>query len=616
MPELPQPDPGKFALFPDNVPDPPAGVFEIGLVLGGTVSAGAYTAGALDLLMQALDRFYSDSGGNPPHRVRLMLAAGSSGGAVCASLLGASINRRFTYVSGTQAELDADRAGPADNPFWNLWVNSFDFAALMATDDLGRTINDGDAGASQQHVPALLNGGMIDAGVAALVTYAGAGGDTIRPWASQPLHIATTVCNLRGIPYTIQNIPSYAGYTGASYVEHDDFAWFALPNVLAADDTGDDNGTRRPDEFWVSIAPQAPLSVSFQTLADFARASGAMPVGLPARALSRPAIHYAYRPDPRPVIGGQPAYQIDWPQPDWSELGDVSHGLDYAFSGVDGGTLNNDPVKIAHDRLAGLVGSNPRTPGEANRALFLIDPLADEPSTLGNAGLSLVGVAKALIGTFVGGARYLTSDLELFADQNVFSRFQLVPTRSNPDQAVATRLTGEAALAGTDLAALGGWLARPYRVHDYLLGQWNMLNYLRGEFLLSGDNTLFNGWTFDARADAACDLSGTRIAITPQTPPKTYFLPIIPIPADNFQLAEPAWPTTPIDFKSLEALISTRAAAVVGQLRADNLPGVGPWLVSQILIPLLSGTLASDVVWSLKQTLLARKLVPQPAADA
>ena len=32
-------------LFADFVPEPPKGVFEIGLVLGGTVSAGAYTAG-------------------------------------------------------------------------------------------------------------------------------------------------------------------------------------------------------------------------------------------------------------------------------------------------------------------------------------------------------------------------------------------------------------------------------------------------------------------------------------------------------------------------------------------------------------------------------------------
>jgi hypothetical protein len=606
MSTVPQPDPSLQAHFLADVPDPDPGVFEIGLVLGGTVSAGAYTAGALDLLTQALDRFYSDNGTQPPHQVRLTLAAGSSGGAVCASLLGAAINRRFTPVIGAQAALDQDNAGPADNPFWNLWVNTFNFASLMATNDVPTPFPDG------QNVPALLNAGMIDTGVENLVAYAATGGNLLRPWAAQPLHIATTVCNLRGLPYTIEQIPSYAGYTGAAYVEHDDFAWFAIPNVLAADDTGIPATPPRPDEFWVSIAPQPGQSVSFQTLADFARASGAMPVGLPARQLTRPPIHYVYRPVARPLPPGSATpFQIDWPQPDWSELGDVSHGLNYTFSAVDGGTLNNDPVKIAHDRLAGLVGSNPRAPGEANRAMFMIDPLADEPSTLDNAGLSLVAVVKAIIPTFVGGARYLTSDLELFADQNVFSRFQLVPNRSNPDPAVATRLVGEAALAGTDLAALAGWIARPYRVHDYLLGQWNMLSYLRRQFLLSGDNVLFKNWDFNARANAACDQSGERMPITIDTLPKTYFLPVIPIPPDNFLLAEPAWPTTSIDFDALKLQIEGRAGAVAGQLRTDNLPGIGPWLVSQILIPLLSGTLADDVVASLQKALQERKLVPQ-----
>jgi hypothetical protein len=32
------------AHFPTETPEPPPGTFELGLVLGGTVSAGAYTA--------------------------------------------------------------------------------------------------------------------------------------------------------------------------------------------------------------------------------------------------------------------------------------------------------------------------------------------------------------------------------------------------------------------------------------------------------------------------------------------------------------------------------------------------------------------------------------------
>ena len=299
------PDPNKQALFPPKTDDPLHGTFEIGLVLGGTVSAGAYTAGALDLLMQAVDDFYARNGSNPPHKIKLTLAAGSSGGAVCAAILGETLNRRFTHVSAPQWQLNANGAGPADNPFWDLWVNRFNFVSLMSTSDLNSVIDDGPNNTALQHVPALLNGGMIDDAAIALIKYASAGGDTLRPWTAQPFRIATTVCNLRGIPYTIKDIPKYSGYTGAGYVEHDDYAWFAVPNVLRADDTGDDGGRRRPDEFWVSINPRAGTSVGFDVLANYARASGAMPIGLPARPLSRPAEHYVYRPVVRPPLDGQ-----------------------------------------------------------------------------------------------------------------------------------------------------------------------------------------------------------------------------------------------------------------------------------------------------------------------
>ena len=65
-------------LFPKVVPDPPDRTFELGLVLGGTVSAGAYTAGALDFLIEALEARHANA--QPLHRVVVKTAAGSSGG--------------------------------------------------------------------------------------------------------------------------------------------------------------------------------------------------------------------------------------------------------------------------------------------------------------------------------------------------------------------------------------------------------------------------------------------------------------------------------------------------------------------------------------------------------
>ena len=84
-------------LFPEVTEDPPPRTFELGMVLGGTVSAGAYTAGALDFLLEALEAWHADA--HAPHRVVIKTAAGTSGGAVCASILGLLSSRVVPHVS-------------------------------------------------------------------------------------------------------------------------------------------------------------------------------------------------------------------------------------------------------------------------------------------------------------------------------------------------------------------------------------------------------------------------------------------------------------------------------------------------------------------------------------
>lgn len=213
-----------------------------------------------------------------------------------------------------------------------------------------------------------------------------------------------------------------------------------------------------------------------------------------------------------------------------------------------------------------------------------------------------------MIGTFVGGARYLTADLELFASEEVFSRFQLEPNRTNSRDAQHT-LVGEGALAGTDLQALGGWCARPYRVHDYLLGRWNMATYLRREFVLRADNPVFKNWSDNQRAESACAFSGYPMPIDKAADPGTYWLQVIPLPPDNFGSVEPEWPVAELDRDQLLTMIKARANAVLSRLRADNLPGVGPWFLSLVGLPEISKALAEDVVNGLMAALKKRGLL-------
>ena len=108
-PLIPNPDPainfpvpGKpvDAYFPLTKAQPAPDTFEIGLVLGGTVSAAAYTAGVVDFLIQALDAWTvaKNKGDGPNHKAIFKIFAGTSGGALTSVLLGRILASAFPHV--------------------------------------------------------------------------------------------------------------------------------------------------------------------------------------------------------------------------------------------------------------------------------------------------------------------------------------------------------------------------------------------------------------------------------------------------------------------------------------------------------------------------------------
>src|SRR5262249_34272287 len=171
-----------------------------------------------------------------------------------------------------------------------------------------------------QHVPALLNARMIDEAGKQLASTADQPSERLAYFAA-PFRLAVTVANLRGVPYRIMGIPRLGDFSGAAYVQHDDFAWFAVLNGASPQPTATSVG-KREDEFWLGSGSELAGFVGYQTLVVYATTSGALPIGLPARALSRPAEHYHYRPVVRPATGMPKGYCIDWPEPAWDGLPD------------------------------------------------------------------------------------------------------------------------------------------------------------------------------------------------------------------------------------------------------------------------------------------------------
>ena len=76
-------------------------VFYVGLCLAGAVSAGAYTAGVIDYLLEALDNWESKRGqeGIPDHRVKIPVIGGASAGGMTGILMASAIHNHIPAVS-------------------------------------------------------------------------------------------------------------------------------------------------------------------------------------------------------------------------------------------------------------------------------------------------------------------------------------------------------------------------------------------------------------------------------------------------------------------------------------------------------------------------------------
>ena len=531
-------------------PSPPDGSFEVALVLGGTVSAGAYTAGFLDKLIEALDAWYLAKKNDedvPSHDVKLRVATGASGGGVCSAILARALAFSFPHISPASPEAEWHR-----NPFYKTWVQDLDIAGFVETGDI-------DAG---QPLKSLFNGKVIGQATKEAAAFRGdplPAGWSARPYVDNPFRVIVTLANLTGVPYEID----FGALGQQSYRLHADHVRFAC-DIGAI---GGVPGCLRPDEFFVQDGGQAP-AVNWLTLAKYARASGAFPLGFPAVGLCRPRAHYDYRVTVVPGDNGQ-VKEVPM-RPDWSGSGD---GDEYAFLAVDGGTFNNEPIELARTFLAGVTGRNPRDPAKANRGVMLIDPLPGTAQRGPDRFQSLVKLGGAVLSSLVSQGRYATTDLLLMADPQVFSRYLAIPQRG--------KIRGEKALATAGLGAFLGFFEDEYRRHDYMLGRANCHTYLAEKFVLAETNPIFKKRWTGAQKQTFGQKAGQG------------FLPLIPLvgPARKPDGAMP-WPDGKLTARQIRNRLKDRLEKIVGKVADD---AIDFWF-SDALIWALKGVATSELL--------------------
>ncbi|MGF6727217.1 hypothetical protein P3T43_006609 [Paraburkholderia sp. GAS41] len=577
-------------------PSDEAGIFELGLVLGGTVSAGTFTAGVLDFLFEALDAWdearlleeadkpYDDDDNRPvpKHHVRIRIMTGASGGGINALLMARALHYRFPHVTMGSA---AAMSTPSPNPFYEVWVNDIDITGLLDVSDLD----------TNQQIVSLLNGNILQSIADGALQYPSeaqnAAGNIVdsasRSWIYNPLTIVVTHTNLAGIPYA--QVFSGVGVTDEYFTNHADYArvyagYSAPPGAapLTIKYLPDAVFLNVPATFTLAPARviEGPTVIQWEAVAQNALGTSAFPIGLPARVIQRGAATYAYR-----FVWNNQTGKYDWIVPKWEKIAPDATALQqYAFTSLDGGCTDNEPIMLASQTLEGLetqqhVKSADTSGASAHRAIVLVDPLCDPPPQAApSAVLALQALLGPTIHMLVGANRFATADMADFLSPNVYTRFLIAPKRITGMNTIA----GGQALCSEGLGAFLGFMSRSFRDHDFMLGRRNCQAFLTGTFTLSQSN------------------KGVFIGPFPQLPggyqgptPRPGECPIIPLygSAKTVQ-PQPPWPVGKFNPDSLNDALISRIA-----LMLERLGGFldMSWIDSELITPLARHIVAPNM---------------------
>jgi predicted acylesterase/phospholipase RssA len=186
--------------------------------MAGAVSAGAYTAGVIDFLLQALEEWQKEKeSGNtqaPPHEVKIKVVAGASAGGMTGAILTAMLNDDFSPITSLPGK-EPGTEQIDKNKLYKSWVDQVDIKQLLQENDLKP---------KGSKVRSLLDSSVLDEVADSAISFSS--GESRRSYISEPLHLYLTLTNLQGIPYDIQ----FEGTSGKGHAisRHTDFLHFVL----------------------------------------------------------------------------------------------------------------------------------------------------------------------------------------------------------------------------------------------------------------------------------------------------------------------------------------------------------------------------------------------------
>ena len=563
-------------------PAPGRKVYRIALTMSGAISAGAYTAGVFDFLIQALTELElaksrQGDGDLPDHDVRIVAMTGASAGGVTAALgtvaLGYGMRTEPAPPGAAPTLMMQRMKNDAKSPIdcvlprlYNAWVIQPRMFGPTEDDPALLSVHDIKKGA----VNSLLNWQVLD-GIrnAALKRPDPLGSGVPYAFFAEPLHVYLAISNLRGVPYDVKGANDSAAYHMLSHGDRLHFKVDGLgQDASVASDWGSvDQGIATSVD---DLRAPAPLPDAWQVLGDAALATAAFPGGLSARLLKATRDDFKDRWFPAPEFVGTDI------APSWPD-GFAVAPTKFGFVNVDGGMINNDPFEYARyallDNWRHPDAQNPRRPDEADRAVIMIAPFPEGErfNTEDRLDIGLLNVAKSLLPTLISQARFKLTELAAATDANTASRWLIAPRRSGDPEETPSSDN----LACGLLGGFGGFFDQGFREHESLLGRRNCQKFLQG-----------------LRASAFTAASGK---------------PVIPLfGTAKPEVPQPDWPRMSREnFETLMARIALRAGAVVPALIKQE---AGSWLLRWVanvawvgggrgkLLSIVRGSILSDLL--------------------
>lgn len=530
--------------------------FHLAITMAGAVSAGAYTAGVIDYLLEVLDKWEemknnpAFAGKLPTHNIKIEILSGASAGGMTACVSSIVLHQKNKYhlTAGTgnkrSALLESERK---KNRLYNSWVNLGHGDSSMtgnkaifellgendveAVEKLRKKVDEDKKGIIEFPISAFDS--SIIRKIAEDATRLNKsekneiGMHGLPDYVAKDFNAFVTLTCLKGFKKTIPLQSHVTGGYAASYTttDHRDVMMFNFGKDL-----------KTAGVINVNLPTETNDSEGLSLLRNAAVSTGAFPIGLEYGFIERKPEYINKNVLMREIHGRRAI---------------APENENYASAIIDGGLINNEPFELTEILLKQKMQKLYGTEDKRRYSMLLIDPFpsdtveisTNEPNNLGDSPklydqypynfLGAIGqlITVARTQLLVKSANRenrneaesgMETMLEDAFNQNDINTFLIAPRRKfvvNGEKRIAE---GSKAIACGTLGGFGGFIDKSFREHDFFLGRNNCKSFLQSHFKFNADELKAENSPFhDSYSDEAKKLFQIKTK-------ESEWLPIIP----------------------------------------------------------------------------------------